>query len=88
MRRDAVKVDDGRAIVVLDVGTDVAARFVIVGEGSPCGPLTLGAVVAMTADLDAITLDEGFLIDALKKSEDDAASVYLSQVLDRLRALT
>lgn len=87
MRRDAVKVDDRRAIVVLDVGTDVAARFMVVGgDARVTEPLTLGDVVSMTADLDAITMDEAFLIDALRQSEADASSTYLSRVLDRINA--
>lgn len=85
LRRDAVKVDEGRAIVVLDVGTDVAARFILVGgDEQKSDPLTLGEVVSMTADLDAITMDEAFLIDALRQSEEDASSEYLKRVLDML----
>lgn len=87
MRRDAVKVDDQRAIVVLDVGTDVAARFMVVGgDAKTTQPLTLGEVVSMTADLDAITMDEAFLIDALRQSEADASSEYLKRVLDMIGA--
>lgn len=87
LRRDAVKVDDQRAIVVLDVGTDVAARFLIVGgDAMTSAPLTLGEVVSMTADLDNITMDEAFLVDALRQSEEDASSEYLKRVLDMLSA--
>lgn len=87
MRRDAVKVDDRRAIIVLDVGTEVAARFMVLGDDARVTePLTLGEVVSMTADLDAITMDEAFLIDALRQSEADASSTYLSRVLDRINA--
>lgn len=88
MRRETVKVDDQRAIVVLDVGTDVAARFIVVdGEAMASEPLTLGAAVSMTADLDAITLDEAFLVDALRQSEKEASSEYLKRVLDSLHLL-
>jgi len=85
MRRETVKVDDQRAIVVLDVGTDVAARFIVVdGENRPSDPMTLGAAVSMTADLDAITMDEAFLVDALQQSEKEASSEYLKRVLDKI----
>ena len=87
LRRDAVKANDGRTIVALDVGPEVAERFVVVGDVAADGPITLGAALDLVADLDAITLDEAFLIDAIKQGETTASSTYLARVLDRLHAL-
>lgn len=88
LRRDAVRVDDDRTIVPLDVGPEVVARFVVVAvDGPQSNPMTLGDAVAMLADIEAMTLDEAFLVDAVRQSETTASSTYLARVLDRLHAL-
>ena len=53
LRYEAVRIDDLRSVVVLDVGLSESSRFVVVEGGEATPPMTLGAAVSRVALEDA-----------------------------------
>ena len=88
LRREPVRIDGHRAVVALDVPVDVRARFVVVNDRAEAEPMTLVEVVALAVNGSTITMDEAFVVDALRHSEHEASSSYLARALDALRAST
>lgn len=88
LRYEAVRIDDLRSVVVLDVGLSESSRFVIVEGGEATPPMTLGDAVSKVANGIAVTMAEAFVVDALRESDADASSSYLARALDALRATT
>lgn len=86
MRREAVRIDERRVVVTLDVDVTVRDRFMVVGDERCVEVMSMGAVVALIVSGRRVTMAEAFVVDALRASDADASSSYLARALDALRA--
>jgi hypothetical protein len=88
MRREAVRIDERRVVVTLDVDVTVRDRFMVVDDERCVEVMSMGAVVALIVSGRRVTMAEAFVVDALRASDADASSSYLARALDALRAIT